>query len=77
MDHKTSPETDLVAVNGECLRELTRRYARYRQVMTQPGDPVMVLSLTGDVLQAVKQIITGPAPITISTGSAGRRAGSD
>lgn len=77
MDHKTSPETDLVAVNGECMRELTRRYARYRQAVAQPWDPVMVLSLTGDVLQAVKQIITGPALIVTSTGSAGRRAGSD
>lgn len=78
MDQKAFPATDLVAVNGECMRELTRRYAQYRRALTQPGDPMMALSLTGDVLKAVQQIITTPAhPIATPTGSTERRAGGD
>lgn len=78
MDQKPFPETDLVTVNGECMRELTRRYARYRRTLTQPGDPVIALTLIGDILKAVQQITTGPAhPIATPTGSTERRAGSD
>jgi hypothetical protein len=47
-------------VDADKLRELTHCYARYRQAVTTPTDPVLALSLTGKVLTAVHRVITDP-----------------
>lgn len=59
MEQGTSPE--LVAVDAVRLRELTYKYVEYRQSLTSSMDPVQVLNLTGDVLEAVRRVISLPA----------------
>ncbi|OFI39146.1 hypothetical protein BIU82_16030 [Arthrobacter sp. SW1] len=58
MEHGASPE--LVAVDAARLRELTYKYVEYRQSLTSSMDPVQVLNLTGDVLEAVRRVINLP-----------------
>ena len=63
MEHGTAPE--LVTVDAARLRELTYKYVEYRQSLTSSMDPVQVLNLTGDVLEAVRRVIKlPPAPYT-------------
>lgn len=47
-----------IRVDEELLHELGKRYAQYRQAMTGPFDPITVLALTGNVLEAVSRILT-------------------
>jgi hypothetical protein len=47
-----------IGVEEELLRELGNRYAQYRQAMSEPFDPVAVLTLTGNVFEAVNRILT-------------------
>lgn len=47
-----------IGVDEELLHELGARYTQYRQAMSGPFDPVTVLALTGNVLEAVNRILT-------------------
>ena len=46
-----------IAVEEELLHELGKRYAQYRQAMSDPFDPIAVLALTGKVFEAVNRIL--------------------
>jgi cytochrome P450 len=46
-----------IGVDESLLRALGNRYAEYRQAMSEPFDPVRVLGLTGQVLEAVNQVL--------------------
>lgn len=50
-----------MAVNADKLRDLHDTYTLYRLALVEPGDPVRVLTMTGDVLAAVRRVITDPA----------------
>jgi hypothetical protein len=45
-------------VEAELLCELGSQYHQYRQAMSDPFDPVVVLALTGQVLEAVNRLLT-------------------
>ena len=49
---------DEVGVDRTLLEDLATRYALYRHALTGPFDPVMTLSLTGEVLESVSMILT-------------------
>lgn len=46
-----------VGVDGSLLEDLGTCYARYRQALAGPFDPVKTLSLTGEVLESVSTIL--------------------
>ncbi|MDP9904622.1 hypothetical protein [Arthrobacter bambusae] len=54
-------EPAVVAVNAETLRDLHDTYTLYRQALAEPGDPMRVLTMTGDVLAAVRRVVTDSA----------------
>lgn len=49
-----------VAVDADKLRELHDTYALYRMALVEPWDPVRVLRMTGDVMAAVRRVVTDP-----------------
>lgn len=52
-----SPESRGPGIEEEPLQELADRYMEYRQVMSGPFDPVRVLALTGQVLEALNSVL--------------------
>jgi uroporphyrinogen-III decarboxylase len=68
-DRRRDPVTnvvkgDEVGVDRLLLNDLATHYAEYRRVLAGPFDPVMTLTLTGDVLRSVRTILSaiGQAP---------------
>lgn len=53
-------EHRVVAVDADKLRDLADIYTLYEQALIEPGDPVRVLTLTGDVLAAGRPVVSGP-----------------
>jgi hypothetical protein len=63
VNHQTTPERgaqNLVGVDATMMRELAHHYVEYLQSLTG-RDPVKTLSLAGDILSAVRRIVTAPA----------------
>lgn len=60
MEYGPVSQPALVAVDAAQLRELTYKYVEYRQSLSNAGDPIQTLNLTGDVLEAVRRIIGLP-----------------
>jgi hypothetical protein len=60
MEYGPVSQPALVAVDAAQLRELTYKYVEYRQSLSNVGDPIQTLNLTGDVLEAVRRIIGLP-----------------
>ncbi len=60
MDHGPFGDPALVAVDPARLRELTHRYVQYRRSLTTPTGPLKTPGPDGDVLEAVRLVITGP-----------------
>ena len=75
MDHGSFPEPALIAVDAAHMRELTDRYVEYHQYLTATGDPVKALNLIGDLLAAVRQIVTVQALPPYGRGADGAAGG--
>jgi hypothetical protein len=53
-----SPKGREIGVEEQLLHELGNQYRQYRQAVSDPFDPVTVLTLTGKVLESVNRILT-------------------
>lgn len=57
--------------DGLLLSDLATCYAQYRRALTLPFDPMMTMTLTGEVLQSVRTLLAaigqapGPCPINL------------
>ncbi|MGO4653114.1 hypothetical protein AB4068_15630 [Arthrobacter sp. 2RAF22] len=68
------PDTDtaagIVPVDAAALQDLTEKYTAYRQTMDRDYyDPVRALSVTGEVLASVREIVVNGHPGTPETTS--------
>ncbi|MHC6222683.1 hypothetical protein [Arthrobacter sp. MMS24-S77] len=51
-------ENAVVAVDAAVMRDLADNYTLYEQALGELGDPVRVLNMAGDVLAAVRRVLT-------------------
>lgn len=65
-----------IGVDEELLHELGKQYEQYRQALTGPFDPITVLALTGNVLEAVNRMLTSAIP-TVSPPQNSEGSGND